>query len=202
MDQGNDIPLEQILAGPRRGHLAFEESKGDRSIGQMVAGKELGLPPEVKATGWKPGKKKGWLGLTKGQYVAYQSSASRRLSVAHVLYNDKSSMSVEAQSCRSTWDGIAVKHLKEYRRNDSEGSEVTLEPTEELVKLTILYRTLVKVVELYVDGRMFQGDASALAKGGWSFKLSEEEAVRAIAGAMILDHQLRKTPKILSLIHI
>ena len=127
----------------------------------------------------------------------YQSSASRQLSVAYVLYNDRSSMSVEAQSCRSTWDGIAVKHLKEYRRNDSEGSEVTLEPTEDFVKLTILYRTLVKVVELHVDGRMFQGDASALAKGGWSFKLSEEESVRAIAGALILEHQIRSTPKML-----
>ena len=107
-------------------------------------------------------------------------------------------MSIEAQSCRSIWDGIAVKHLKEYRRNDAEGSEVTLEPTEEVVKITILYRTLIKVVELYVDGRMFQGDASALTKGGWTFKLSEEEEIRAIAGALVMEHELKKAPRALA----
>ena len=32
VDGGADIPLEQILAGPRRGLLEFESSQGDRSI--------------------------------------------------------------------------------------------------------------------------------------------------------------------------
>ena len=39
VDGGADIPLEQIFAGPRRGLLKSEPSSGDRSIGQMIAGK-------------------------------------------------------------------------------------------------------------------------------------------------------------------
>ena len=63
VDGGADIPLEQILAGPKREALKFEPSE-DRRIDQMVAGEQVeGLPPNVKATGWKPGKKKGWQGL-------------------------------------------------------------------------------------------------------------------------------------------
>ena len=45
-----------------------------------------------------------------------------------------------------------------------------------------------------MDGRMMQGDASALHKGGWSFKLDEGERVRAIAGATVLESQLLGIP--------
>ena len=41
---------------------------------------------------------------------------------------------------------------------------------------------------------MMQGDASALHKGGWSFKLDESERVRAIAGATVLENQLLGLP--------
>ena len=139
----------------------------------MINGKVEGLPNEVVATGWKPGKKKGWKGLAKGHLVAYQPNASRELSVAVVLYNDRNNQSIEAHSCRTLWTGTAVRHIKEYRKTDAEGSDIVLEPTEEPVRCIIFYRALVKVVELYVDGRMMQGDASALSKGGWSFKLQQ-----------------------------
>eukprot|EP00973_Karenia_brevis_P052714 7325692-Karenia_brevis.AAC.1 len=62
VDNGADIPLEQILAGPKRGQLQFEQGGGNRSIGHMING-ETDVPYEVRATGWKPGKKKGWKGL-------------------------------------------------------------------------------------------------------------------------------------------
>ena len=178
IDGGADIPLEQILAGPKRGLLKFETSGGDRSIGQMIGGTgQDGLPVEVKATGWKPGKKKGWAGLVKGQIITYQSDKSRELSVAVVLHNDKNNQRVEAHSCRSTWSGTTVRHLKEYRKSDSEGSEIVLEPTEEPVKVLIFYPALVKVVELLTGGRMMQGDSTALTRGGWSFKVREEERI-------------------------
>jgi hypothetical protein len=51
-----------------------------------------------------------------------------------------------------------------------------LEPIEEPVQCLIDYRTLVKVMELYADGRMLQGDASALSKGG--MKVNEFDLVR------------------------
>eukprot|EP00973_Karenia_brevis_P053301 7409185-Karenia_brevis.AAC.1 len=82
------------------------------------------VPQEVKATGWKPGEKKGWKGLVKCHYIAYRPDTSRELLVAFVLYNDKNEQSVQAQSCRSVWTGTSVQHLKEYRKSDSEGSEI------------------------------------------------------------------------------
>ena len=152
VDDGVDIPLEQLLVGPRRSLLKFEPSQGDRSIGQMMAGDaSANLPAEVKAAGWKSSKKKGWKGLVKGQVVAYQSGVSRELSVAYVLFNDRNNQSIEAQSCRSTWTGAAVCHRKEYRKSDAEGSEIVLEPTEEPVRCTIFYRALVKVCLLYTS---------------------------------------------------
>ena len=67
VEGGANIPLEQILAGPRRSMLEFEEARGERSLGSMITERnEMGLPPEVKVAGWKPGKKKGWLRLARG----------------------------------------------------------------------------------------------------------------------------------------
>jgi hypothetical protein len=191
VDHGVDIPLEQILAGPKRGSLAFEKASGERSIGQMVSGdSETALPAEVRATGWKPGKKKGWKGLAKGHVVAYRPDASRELSIGIVHYNDRNAQSVQVHNCRSIWTGTAVCHKQEYRKYDSEGSDIVLVPTEEPVRSIIFYSALVKVVELYVDGRMMQGDASVLTKGGWSFKVDSAERIRAIAGAVALDRRL------------
>eukprot|EP00973_Karenia_brevis_P002940 401258-Karenia_brevis.AAC.1 len=57
VDKGVHIPLEQILAGPRRGQLQFEQCQApNRSIGQMISGKETDIPHEIKAIGWQPGK--------------------------------------------------------------------------------------------------------------------------------------------------
>ena len=89
VDGGADIPLEQILAGPRRSVLQFEASGHDRSIGQMIDGKVKGLPAGVKATGYKPSKMKGWSGLVKGHVIAYQTDGSRELSIATVDWNDR-----------------------------------------------------------------------------------------------------------------
>eukprot|EP00973_Karenia_brevis_P059720 8313386-Karenia_brevis.AAC.1 len=55
----------------------------------MISGNEPDIPHEVKATGWKPGKKKGWRGLVKGHVIAYRPDTSRELTVAVVLYSDR-----------------------------------------------------------------------------------------------------------------
>ncbi len=166
-----------------------------QSNGQVIAGQTAeGLPKEVQAMGYKSGVRKGWKGLAKGEVVAYRLTDSKELSVALVLFNDKANECVQAHSYRSSWTGTAVTHAKEYRRSDAEGSEIVTEPTEETVRCQIQYRALVKVVELYVDGRMFQGDASALSKGGWSFKLDAGERVRSIAIATVLEKELMAQP--------
>ena len=65
-----------------------------------------------------------------------------------------------------------------------------LEPTEEPARLIIHYRNLVKAVELLVDGRLTNGDVAALVKGGWTFRVEKEERIRAIAAAMVIEHEL------------
>ena len=110
VDGGANIPLEQILAGPRRSLFELKEPTGARSVGQMIAGESNAgaLPPEVRSRGWKPSKKGGWKGLARGQYVAYRPHTTKRLAVALVLYNDRGNQSVEVQTCRSIWAGMAV----------------------------------------------------------------------------------------------
>ena len=109
-------------------------------------------------------------------------------------YNDREQQSVEVHSCRSVWSGTSVRHLKEYRQTVAEGAGIALAPTDEPVRSIVLYQALVRAVELYVDGRMFQGDATTLSKGGWMFKVREEERVRAIAGASVLAERLMCAP--------
>ncbi len=142
VDKGAHIPMEQILCGPKRGTLEFEQSREDRSIGQMVGGADRpeGPPPEVKATGWKASKRKGWTSLRRGQVVAYQSGVGKELSVGYVLYNDTENDSVELHQCRSTWTGTSVVHLKEYRLPVSEGGLLVTEPTDEVVKCLVFYQ--------------------------------------------------------------
>ncbi|MDP7559647.1 MAG: hypothetical protein QF745_03810, partial [Planctomycetota bacterium] len=58
----------------------------------------------------------------------------------------------------------------------------------------VFYSALVKVVELYVDGRLFQGDASTLGNGGWSYRMSDEESIRAVANAAVVASQCERVP--------
>ena len=80
---------------------------------------------------------------------------------------------------------MEVQHRLEYRTTNQEGAEIVLEPTTDPVKCVIFYPALVKVVELYQEGRMHQGDASALSKGGWAYKIRAEDRIRAIAEAVV-----------------
>ena len=69
VDQGADIPLDQILAGPYRSTLKFEDHPdGDvRGIGDML--RREGAPPEGPVTphrGAATGRRKGWTGLSQG----------------------------------------------------------------------------------------------------------------------------------------
>jgi hypothetical protein len=70
-----------------------------------------------------------------------------------------------------------------------------LEPTEEPVRIIVFYPALVKVVELLTGGRMMQGDTTVLTRGGWSFKVREEEKLRAIAIATVLEDKLLAQPE-------
>ena len=161
----------------------------------MIAGETADgapLPGVVKASGWKPGKRKGWQSLTKGHYVAYRLDDSHEVSVAYVLANDRNNHSVDVQSCRSVWTGTHIRHLKEYREVQDGDTVVVTTPTEDPVRSVVFYRMLIRVVELLTDGRMMQGDITALSQGGWTFKTDSTERVRAIAEALVLKDRLAK----------
>ena len=93
----------------------------------MMTGEGLDtLPAEVRAAGWKPSKKKGWKGLTKGSVVVYRPGTTRELLVAYVLYNDTEGENVQGHSCRSLWTGMQVVHKKEYHQTDELGQDISL----------------------------------------------------------------------------
>ena len=71
----------------------------------MARGSDPGIPQDVQATGWKRSRKGGWGTLHRANYVAYQTSDSRALSLAYVLRNDLENGRVEAQPCRPVWKG-------------------------------------------------------------------------------------------------
>ena len=71
VDGGANIPVEQILAGPRRAPVHFPEESDLRSVGAMIRGDGVG-----SAQG-RPGKRAGWGRLATGAYVAYQTVPPR-----------------------------------------------------------------------------------------------------------------------------
>jgi hypothetical protein len=109
LEGGLDIPLDQILLGPKRSTLKFDEDDTERSVGMMLLGSDQAgqLPPGIQPTGWKPGQKKGWKGLSAGTHVAYRSSNSKELSVAKVLHNNREHSSIEVHTCKAIWSGIS-----------------------------------------------------------------------------------------------
>ena len=168
VDQGRNIPMDQILLGPCRAHLRFESSDGQhRSLGKMMAASAKdGLPPPVVATGWKKGSKKGWSGLHYGQIIAYRMDESHRVSIGEVLRKLKDSQQVEIHSMATRCRGLQIVHLREYRKRNEQGeNRVTLEPTEDLVRGMVNYSAIVRLVELMPSGRLMHSAASELSRG-------------------------------------
>eukprot|EP00973_Karenia_brevis_P079126 10978837-Karenia_brevis.AAC.1 len=108
VDKGADIPLEQILAGPKRGQLQFEQNGGNRSIGQIMKG-DADVPHEGDL-------------METGEEERLEGIGERSLHRLPPGYFQR------AFAC-------FCPHLKEYRKSDAEGSEIVLEPTEEPVKI-------------------------------------------------------------------
>ena len=133
--------------------------------------------------------------MTRGHIVAYRTDASRELSVAYVVYNDKETHSIQAHQCRTIWKGTGIVHMREYLTSTAEGSDVTLTPSDTPVKIQIWYRMLVRLVEVYQDGRMMHGDSTALSRGGWTFRMTREDLKRGVALAAVLQDELLSIPE-------
>ena len=72
MDKGRNIPLDQLLTGPRRSKLVFDPEPAEvRGIGEMLRGDRA---PPVNAAGSLlrgAGRRKGWRALASGSFVTY-----------------------------------------------------------------------------------------------------------------------------------
>ena len=61
VDNGANIPLDQILAGPRRAPLVLEKESDVRSVGAMIRGEGSGDQGRQS----RPGKRAGWGNLSR-----------------------------------------------------------------------------------------------------------------------------------------
>ena len=124
VDGGTPIPLDQILAGPRRARLHFataeEGSDADppdvRSYSQMISGARTSSGDLTRD--YLAGRRKGWGPLAQGAVVAYQTAAngpsSKELTIGRVLVNDRAHQTVLLQPYEAHWSGsraVSYTHL-------------------------------------------------------------------------------------------
>ena len=113
VEGGTNIPVEQILAGPRRPALQFGEPSELRSVGAMVRGEGSGGDLT------RPGRRAGWGHLAPGGYVAYQTvpqgPKAKDLTVGKVQANDRDGQTVLVQPHRARWLYVKITHELLYQ---------------------------------------------------------------------------------------
>ena len=93
---GVAVPMDQILAGPRRARINVEVESDCRGFSDMLSGE--GAPgagePEIvrmHSGPMKSSRRKRWTEVGKGAYVAYQTTGSgprrRMLSIGRIISN-------------------------------------------------------------------------------------------------------------------
>ncbi len=96
VDKGAYIPLDQILAGPARANLKFEEDSEVRGIAQMLAGGQ-------KPTTEQSNRTSGFGSVAPGAYVAYQTidtgPKAKELTIGKVLVNNRVEQTMSVQPC-------------------------------------------------------------------------------------------------------
>jgi hypothetical protein len=181
VDKGRNVPLDQLLTGPRRSKLMFDPEPAEvRGIGEMLRGDR---GPAVNATGSLirgAGRRKGWRALAPGSYVTYKTAAAgpaeKDLTVGRVTRNEHAESRILAQPCRGIWMGTRIVHRLEYLTR--EGVVVT-EALDNRQRAEIVhYAALVTPVELLTGGELMHGCARRLAQGGRGLKMEIEEQVR------------------------
>ena len=115
VDGGRNVPLDQLLTGPRRSKLMFDTDAAEvRGIGEMLRGD--GAPP-MSATGALlrgAGRRKGWRSLAQGSYVTYKTAAAgpaeKELTVGRVIRNEHVEQRILVQPSRGVWIGTRIVH--------------------------------------------------------------------------------------------
>ena len=116
LDEGRGIPLDQILAGPRRSRLVFGEESDVRAWSDMAAGAGAGVGPRMAT------KKSGWLHLAKGAHGAFQVRAAgpeaRNLRIGRVLENLSAEGKLRVHAFRGCWKQVWVQHRPMFRHEE------------------------------------------------------------------------------------
>ena len=142
------IPLDQIIAGPRRTRLEFAKNSDTRPFSQMIdptRSREVGAPhPEDRPrSGQYVGRTKGWGPLAAGAEVAYQTittgNRQRELSIGRVLTNNREEQTVIVQPMRSRWKGTRIVFDLLYQTPEGQ----TTTATQIYAKTTVLYSAMV-----------------------------------------------------------
>ena len=152
ISNGESIPLAQIVVGPRRSQVEFEEPSEVRSVGAILRGENAPPAQSPMSSGYKAGRVKGWGPLNRDDYVAYQTvfdgPEAKELSVGRVLCNHREEQAVTLHAYRGCWSGTKVVFVPQYQSREG----YTDEATSELAMERVLYSSLVLQVELLQDG--------------------------------------------------
>ena len=187
VEGGRNIPLSQIVAGPRRAAIRFVEPQdGDcRALSHMLEGLAKAEPRKGRLLN----RTTGWRSLSAGAHVASQTELhgppAKELTVGRVLARDsalKAQRLVVVQPMQADWKGVRVVHRlawqsrRGYSTDPAEG-----EPARE----TVRYDALVLEVELLGSGELALGSARELIDRSWGLRVHVEdgaEALRALIG--------------------
>ena len=176
VDKGARIPMDQIIAGPRRARLQFAAETDARPMSQLIEGSQYG-PGVKKPSGKLAGRRVGWGPLARGAMVAYhvcfQGPKSKNLQIGRVLVNDRDRQTVMLQPYEGQWSGIRIAHRPYYQTN----AGYSLEPGPDEAKETVRYDALVSQVELLTGGELTQGCARRLSERGWGLLICEKKVV-------------------------
>ena len=121
VDNGVRIPLNQILAGPRRAKLAFavKDESDVRPLSQMLESTRTASGDFTKE--YLAGRRRGWGTLAKGSMVAYQTALTgakaKDVSIGHILVNERDRQTVMLQPYKAELHrlklctGLVFRHL-------------------------------------------------------------------------------------------
>ena len=179
VDKGRKIPLDQIVAGPRRArfaHLLEDKEGGDvRPISAMVQGSRTSSGEVLRD---RAGRKHGWTPLHKGCMVAYQTVANgpeaKELTIGRVIINDTQARIVTLQPYQACWSGTRIVHRPLYETPVG----FTLVPSAKEYTIQVRYEALVLQVELLTGGELGHGSSRSLSDRGWGLYINKNESLR------------------------
>jgi len=168
VSQGANIPLTQILAGPKRPPVRIDDENEVQGYSSLLA------QPAFKMR--QPSQKTGWEALAHGAVVTYQrfpiGDKSKLLSVGLILVNHPEEQTVVLQPYRAKWTHLKVIHQPQFQTREG----YSLEVTQQIAKERVPYKHIKFSVDLYRGGELTHGAVSAMGPGRWGIYVPDSES--------------------------